>query len=241
LADNTGEEDAMRLTPADTGKQLGESDGGMLSRLRIELREKRRARQDERALKRALAAKAMKTEAQRRNRRHRTTAAQPPAIAASPASLEIHRPVLEPEDKLDPTERRQPQPPEQPDPLANKQVAERAEALERRVNAAERLMQSIEERQSQLNRKLSTDETGQMQRRFSPARSERDERPVVPSTPAPGRFRWTERSRGTIVSPPSRPERPEGERRSEGEQSGGPADRGQEQRPRFPGEGGIRP
>lgn len=231
----------MRLTPADTGKQVGESEGGMVSRLRLELREKRQARRDERALKRVLAAKAEETEAQRRDRRHRTTATQPPAIAASPSRPGIHSPVLEPEAKPDRTERRHPQPPEQPDPLANKQVAERAEALDRRVNAAERLMQSIEERQSQLNRKLSADETGQSQRRFAPARPEREERPVVPSTPAPGRFRWTERSRGTIVSPPSRPERPEGERRSEGEQSGGPADRGQEQRPRFPGEGGIRP
>ena len=202
----------MRLTPADTGKQVGESEGGMVSRLRLELREKRQARRDERALKRVLAAKAKET-------------TQPPAIAASPSSPEIHRPVLEPEDKPDRTERRHPQPPEQPDPLANKQVAERAEALERRVNAAERLMQSIEERQSQLNRKLSADETGQRQRRFAPERPEREERPVAPSTPAPGRVRWTERSRGTIVSPPSRPERPEGERRSEGEQSGGPADR----------------
>jgi hypothetical protein len=237
-------------TPSDTAKQLGESGGGPMRRLRLELRERLQARRGERALKRVLTARAKETAAQRRDRRYRGGGMQP-ALVTEPAPERA--------------ERSQPPSQEQPDPSARKQVAERAEALERRINAAERLMLSIEERQSRLKSRVSgseleveqsaetakpaAEEIGQDQRRFAPQREERPvaprreerpERPPVPSTPAPGAFRWGERSRGTIVSPPSRPERPEGERSSEGEQSGRPADRGQE-RPRFPGPGASQP
>src|SRR5436309_13062331 len=119
LAGNSGQEEEMRQgMPGDTGKQLGESGGGPMGRLRLELRERLQARRGERALKRVLAARAKATGAQRRDRRYRGGGMRP-------------TPVTEPAPER--AQRSQPLSQEQPDPLARKQVPRRAEAPGRRL------------------------------------------------------------------------------------------------------------